>query len=57
MASDAEKKVAQMKLDAVSTFDSSRKDASKKIDELDNKVEKKASEAKGGILSWLGLGK
>ncbi|TAQ91452.1 hypothetical protein B7494_g186 [Chlorociboria aeruginascens] len=30
------------------------KDTQKKIDEIDNKVEKKTSEAKSGISSWFG---
>jgi len=41
---------------AEGTFEQYRKDASKKIDEVDRKIEVKAAEAKSGVSSWFGFG-
>lgn len=62
----AELNKAGAKLDSVTKdgtaqFDQKRKETGKTlneaIDKFDHTVEKKASEAKGGISSWFGFGK
>lgn len=57
LGSDAQSKLGQLKSEAGDKLDEVRKDATKTIDDLDKKVERKASEAKGGIYSWFGGGK
>ena len=44
-----------MKNSTSADLDAKRKDALKNIDAVDAKIEKKASEAKSGISSWLGF--
>ncbi|KAL9098355.1 MAG: hypothetical protein Q9163_005977, partial [Psora crenata] len=56
-AGQAESKLDQLKHDSAASFDKSRKDAEKKIEDFDHTVERKAKEAKSGISSWLGFGK
>lgn len=58
--SEAEAKFEKLKNDTASQFDKSTNDAKKELnqtaDNFDKTVERKASEAKSGILSWLGFG-
>ena len=49
--------MSQLKNDSAAKFEETRKEAGRKIDQFDNKVEKKTSEAKSGISSWFGFGK
>lgn len=59
--SEAEAKFERLKDDTASQFDKAKNDTKKElnqsVDNFDKTVERKASEAKSGISSWLGFGK
>ena len=59
--SEAEAKFERLKNDTASQFDKSKNETKKElnqtVDNFDKTVERKASEAKSGISSWLGFGK
>lgn len=59
--SEAEAKFERLKDDTAFQFDKAKNDTKKElnqsVDNFDKTVERKASEAKSGISSWLGFGK